>query len=61
MEEEIMTIKEVAAFLKMSEGAVRRYARKGELKGSYIGRVWRFKKSDVLNWFNGYSHIKDDK
>jgi len=49
---EIMTIEEVAAYLRVSERTVYDWAQKGELPGGKLGTTWRFKRNDVENWVN---------
>jgi excisionase family DNA binding protein len=54
-EESIMTAVEVAAFLKVSVGAVRRWTRDGKLKGHRMGGQgdWRYLKKDVMLFLYG--------
>ena len=49
---EIMTIEEVATYLRVSERTVYDWAQKGELPGGKLGTTWRFKREDVENWVN---------
>lgn len=52
MDEEILTIEEVAKYLRVSERTVYDWAQKGEIPSGKIGTVWRFKKSEVEKWVN---------
>jgi PTS system nitrogen regulatory IIA component len=52
IDEEILTIEEVAKFLKVSERTVYDWAQKGEIPSGKIGTVWRFKKSEIVQWVN---------
>ncbi len=52
MEEEILTIEEVAKYLRVSERTVYDWAQKGEIPSGKIGTVWRFKKSEIEKWVN---------
>ena len=52
MDHEIMTIEEVAAYLRVSERTVYDWAQKGQLPGGKLGTTWRFKRSDVEGWVN---------
>ena len=47
---EIMTIEEVADYLRVSERTVYDWAQKGDLPGGKLGTTWRFKREDVENW-----------
>ncbi|MDF7801759.1 PTS sugar transporter subunit IIA [Pontiellaceae bacterium B1224] len=49
---EIMTIEEVAAYLRVSERTVYDWAQKGDLPGGKLGTTWRFKRNDVESWVN---------
>ncbi|HEY31703.1 MAG TPA: helix-turn-helix domain-containing protein [Dehalococcoidia bacterium] len=53
----IMTSSEVAKFLKVHLGSVRRWTRTGELKGYRLGERgdWRYIRGDVLNFLFKYS------
>lgn len=48
----IMTIEEVAAYLRVSERTVYDWASKGELPGGKIGTSWRFRRDDIEHWVN---------
>ncbi|MCL2043094.1 MAG: PTS sugar transporter subunit IIA [Treponema sp.] len=52
IEDEIMTIEEVAKYLRVSERTVYDWAQKGELPAGKIGTVWRFKKTEIEEWVN---------
>ena len=52
MEDDILTIEEVAKYLRVSDRTVYDWAQKGEIPAGKIGTVWRFKKSEIENWVN---------
>jgi PTS system nitrogen regulatory IIA component len=52
IEDDILTIEEVAKYLRVSERTVYDWAQKGEIPSGKIGTVWRFKKSEVEKWVN---------
>ena len=52
IEKEILTIDEVAKYLRVSERTVYDWAQKGEIPSGKIGTAWRFKKSDIEQWVN---------
>lgn len=60
----IMTIEEVAEYLRVSERTVYDWASKGEIPCGKIGTAWRFKSSDIEAWVNKRlntdSHKKSD-
>jgi PTS system nitrogen regulatory IIA component len=52
MSHEIMTIEEVAEYLRVSERTVYDWAQKGQIPGGKLGTTWRFKRSDIEIWVN---------
>ncbi|NVK56636.1 MAG: helix-turn-helix domain-containing protein [Alteromonadaceae bacterium] len=50
MSDEILTLKEVADYLKLAEKTAYRLAADGKLPGFKVGGSWRFKREDVLQW-----------
>ena len=52
MSDDILTIEEVAKYLRVSERTVYDWAQKGEIPSGKIGTVWRFKKSEIEKWVN---------
>ena len=52
VQDDILTIEEVARYLRVSDRTVYDWAQKGEIPAGKIGTVWRFKKSEVENWVN---------
>ena len=52
MEDDILTIEEVAKYVRVSDRTVYDWAQNGEIPAGKIGTVWRFKKSEVENWVN---------
>lgn len=52
MSDDILTIEEVANYLRVSERTVYDWAQKGEIPSGKIGTVWRFKRSEIESWVN---------
>lgn len=50
MTDEILTIDEVAAYLKLAKKTAYRLAADGKLPGFKVGGSWRFKREDVQRW-----------
>lgn len=50
MEEEILTVKELAQYLRMNERTVYKLAQEGKVPVARVGNQWRFKKSLVNEW-----------
>ena len=55
METDIMTIKELAEYLKLKEKNAYKLAAEGEIPGFKIGGSWRFKKSEIDKWITEQS------
>ena len=52
---EILTITEVARFLRVPKSTVYKLARGGELPASKIGKHWRFLRRDIHEWMHSRS------
>lgn len=52
MQDDILTIDEVAQYLRVSERTVYDWAQKGEIPAGKIGTVWRFKKDQIEKFVN---------
>lgn len=52
MTDEILTLKEVAKYLKLAEKTAYKLAAEGKLPGFKVGGSWRFKESDIQSWIN---------
>ena len=49
-EEKLMTVKEVAEYLRLDEHTIYRMARKGEIPAFKIAGQWRFKRDLIEKW-----------
>ena len=47
-ESQIMTVEEVADFLKLSKITIYKLVKKGQLPGFRVGNSWRFRKDKML-------------
>ena len=52
---DMLTIAEVAKYLKLHELTVRRLAREGELPAFKVGRQWRIKRDLLESWIEARS------
>jgi len=50
--DEILTIKELATYLKIAEKTAYRFVCEGKLPGFRVGSAWRFKKQLIDEWIN---------
>jgi len=56
MKDRLLTVKEVANYLRVSERSVLRYIEAGRLKASKVG-WWRIKQSDLDNFLKETSNL----
>lgn len=50
--DEILTVKELAEYLKIAEKTAYRFASEGKLPGFKVGGAWRFRKAEIDRWIN---------
>lgn len=50
MDSEIMTIREVADYLKINDKTAYKLVAEGKIPGFKVGGAWRFKKSEIEAW-----------
>ncbi len=60
MIDEILTLKEVAVYLKLAEKTAYRLAAEGKLPGFKVGGSWRFKREDIENWIQAQTRSGAD-
>lgn len=49
---ELMTLREVAAYLRVTEKTVYRLLKRGRIPATRVGRQWRFEKDSVDEWLH---------
>ena len=49
-DDEILTLDEIAAYLKIAKRTVYRLAQKGEIPAFKLGGTWRFRRSELDCW-----------
>ncbi|WP_145577779.1 methylation-associated defense system helix-turn-helix domain-containing protein MAD1 [Yersinia mollaretii] len=52
MNDQILTMKELAAYLRLAEKTAYRLASEGKLPGFKVGGSWRFKQEDLAAWID---------
>jgi len=52
LDDAILTIEEVAQYLRVSERTVYEWAQRGEIPAGKLGTVWRFRKAEISRWVN---------
>jgi excisionase family DNA binding protein len=56
----LMTLTEVAAYLRLSKDTVYRMASGGRLPASKVGSQWRFRREDVDQWLETNKNVRGD-
>jgi excisionase family DNA binding protein len=51
--DEIMTIEEAAAYLRIPVSSMYRLAQTGKIPAVKVGRHWRFHRQTLASWFTG--------
>jgi len=51
-EGEIMTVSEVANYLKISEVTTYKFVQEGKIQGFKVGRHWRVRRSDLVEFID---------
>lgn len=47
---QLLDSEEAAALMKVHPKTLQKLARRGELKGIHIGKLWRFREIDIADW-----------
>lgn len=51
MKTDIMTLEEVAAYLKVKPQTIYTWAQEKKIPGAKLGKEWRFKKAIIDEWY----------
>lgn len=60
-QDDIITIREVADYLKIAEKTAYKLALEGVIPGFKVGGAWRFKREDIVKWVEKQSRIAAKK
>lgn len=60
-DDEILTVKELAAYLKIAEKAVYRFASEEKIPGFKVCGSWRFRKSEIDRWIGEQEHLSAEQ
>ena len=50
--DDVMTIDELATYLKLSKSSLYHLARRGDVPGQKIGEQWRFRRDTIDRWLD---------
>ena len=59
MADEVLTIPELAEYLKLSKSTVYKLVQEGKIPGQKLGKHWRFLRSVVDNYLSGRNKTED--
>ncbi len=59
--DEIMSIEQLADYLKVSRSTLYKLAQDGRLPGQKVGKRWRFLRTAIDDWLSQQPHDGDDK
>lgn len=57
-ESDIMTVKDLASYLKIAEKTAYRFTLEGKIPGFKVGSAWRFRRSEIDNWIKNQEKTK---
>jgi excisionase family DNA binding protein len=61
MADEIMTVEELAKYLKTGVATIYKLAQEGKIPGTKVGNQWRFRKEKVDEWLDQGGMIENKK
>ena len=56
----LITLEEVAAYLRLSKDTVYRMAQAGKIPASKVGNQWRFRREEVDAWLEKHKNLRGD-
>jgi excisionase family DNA binding protein len=56
-ETDIMTLEEVAKYLKLQPQTVYKWAQEGQIPGAKLGKEWRFRRGILDEWIDCAMHV----
>jgi excisionase family DNA binding protein len=56
-ETDIMTLEEVAKYLKLQPQTVYKWAQEGQIPGAKLGKEWRFRRRLLDEWIDSAIHL----
>ncbi len=61
IQDQILTVEEVAAYLRLSTATIYRMAQTGEMPAKRVGRSWRFSQTLIDEWLRVHDNGRDDR
>ena len=60
LDDEMLTIEELAAYLKLKPQTIYKWAQTGKIPGAKFGKEWRFRRSTIERWIDSHIPAFDD-
>ena len=57
MDPDILTIEQVAKYLKLQPQTIYKWAQEGQIPGAKVGKEWRFRKRILDEWLDTAIHL----
>ena len=57
----VMTVDEVAEYLRIPRGSVYKLAQRGKIPGQKVGRHWRFRREALELWLGAVGEMRSGK
>ncbi len=57
----VMTIEDLAGYLKLSKSTLYKLAQEGKVPGQKVGRHWRFHREVIDNWLGKRAGITEER
>jgi len=51
--EPLLNSEQAADLLQIHRKTLQKLARRGEIRGTHVGKLWRFRVSDLNSWYEG--------
>ena len=61
IQDQILTVEEVAAYLRLSTATIYRMALAGEMPAKRVGRSWRFSQTLIDEWLRAQDNGRDGR
>ncbi|MBN1314592.1 MAG: helix-turn-helix domain-containing protein [Anaerolineales bacterium] len=61
IQDQILTVEELASYLRLSTATIYRMAQTGEMPAKRVGRSWRFSQTLIDEWLRMHDNGKNDR
>jgi excisionase family DNA binding protein len=61
LDDEMLTIDDLASYLKLKPQTIYKWAQSGKLPGAKFGKEWRFRRSSIERWIDSHVGEPEEK